>query len=145
MNVVVEERTREIGIKMALGAKQRWILSQFLLETLLVTMIGGAFGFAISLGICAIFPESLYEYVGKPEVYRMRGVALGDRTGKCLAPQAIGRSKHQRGYLRFPGCVSNDFCSGNVAPPERFLALHCMGQLRCDMENAMDAMTTEYL
>jgi putative ABC transport system permease protein len=68
MNVVVEERTREIGIKMALGAKQRWILSQFLLETLLVTMIGGAFGFAISLGICAIFPESLYEYVGKPEV-----------------------------------------------------------------------------
>jgi putative ABC transport system permease protein len=68
MNVVVEERTREIGIKMALGAKQRWILSQFLLETLLVTLIGGAFGFAISLGICAIFPESLYEYVGKPEV-----------------------------------------------------------------------------
>jgi hypothetical protein len=35
MNVVVEERTREIGIKMALGAKQRWILTQFLLETLM--------------------------------------------------------------------------------------------------------------
>src|SRR5438874_7035522 len=68
MNVVVEERTREIGIKMALGAKQRWILSQFLMETLLVTMIGGAIGFAISLGICAVFPESLYEYVGKLEV-----------------------------------------------------------------------------
>ena len=68
MNVVVEERTREIGIKMALGAKQRWILSQFLMETMLVTLIGGAIGFAISLGICAIFPESLYEYVGKPEV-----------------------------------------------------------------------------
>lgn len=68
MNVVVEERTREIGIKMALGAKQRWILSQFLLETMLVTLIGGAIGFAISLGICAVFPASLYEYVGKPEV-----------------------------------------------------------------------------
>ncbi|HEX7192772.1 MAG TPA: ABC transporter permease [Thermoanaerobaculia bacterium] len=68
MNVVVEERTREIGIKMALGAKQRWILSQFLMETLLVTMIGGAIGFAISLIICAVFPDSLYEYVGKPEV-----------------------------------------------------------------------------
>lgn len=68
MNVVVEERTREIGIKMALGAKQRWILSQFLMETLLVTLIGGAFGFAISLGICAVFPSALYEYVGKPEV-----------------------------------------------------------------------------
>ncbi|HUP50548.1 MAG TPA: ABC transporter permease [Thermoanaerobaculia bacterium] len=68
MNVVVEERTREIGIKMALGAKQRWILSQFLLETLLVTAIGGAIGFGIALGVCAVFPEPLQEFVGKPEV-----------------------------------------------------------------------------
>lgn len=71
MNVVVEERTREIGIKMALGAKQRWILSQFLIETMLVTLIGGAIGFAISLGVCAIFPDSLVEYVGRPEVSPM--------------------------------------------------------------------------
>jgi putative ABC transport system permease protein len=68
MNVVVEERTREIGIKMALGAKQRWILSQFLMETLLVTAFGGAIGFAVAIGVCSIFPESLQEYVGKPEV-----------------------------------------------------------------------------
>ncbi|HXG59435.1 MAG TPA: ABC transporter permease [Thermoanaerobaculia bacterium] len=68
MNVVVEERTREIGIKMALGAKQRWILRQFLLETLLVTFLGGAIGFAISIGICALFPGNLVEYVGKPVV-----------------------------------------------------------------------------
>src|SRR6266568_9252973 len=57
MNVVVEERTREIGIKMALGAKQRWILTQFLMETLLVTAIGGAVGFAISFAVCAVFPK----------------------------------------------------------------------------------------
>jgi putative ABC transport system permease protein len=68
MNVIVEERTREIGIKMALGAKQRWIMMQFLLETLLVTAIGGALGFLISFGICAIFPEQFVEYVGRPEV-----------------------------------------------------------------------------
>ena len=69
MNVVVEERTREIGIKMALGAKQRWILSQFLMETLLVTAIGGAIGFAISLGVCAVFPKlGLSEFVGEPTV-----------------------------------------------------------------------------
>ena len=37
MNVVVEERTKEIGIKMALGARQRWILRQLLLETILIT------------------------------------------------------------------------------------------------------------
>jgi putative ABC transport system permease protein len=69
MNVVVEERTREIGIKMALGAKQRWILTQFLLETLLVTFLGGVIGFAISLGVCVVFPKlGLTEYVGDPVV-----------------------------------------------------------------------------
>jgi len=82
MNVVVEERTREIGIKMALGAKQRWILSQFLMETMLVTFIGGAIGFAISLGVCAVFPKlGLTEYVGDPVVSPMvtllTAVALG--------------------------------------------------------------------
>jgi len=67
MNVVVEERTREIGIKMALGAKQRWILTQFLLETLLVTFFGGVIGFAISFGVCSVFPKlGFTEYVGDP-------------------------------------------------------------------------------
>lgn len=68
MNVVVEERTREIGIKMALGARQKSIMSQFLLETMIVTGIGGAIGFAIAIGICSVFPESLVEYVGTPRV-----------------------------------------------------------------------------
>ena len=68
MNVVVEERTREIGIKMALGAKQRWILMQFLMETLFVTAIGGAIGFGISIGICAVFPKAAEEFVGHPVV-----------------------------------------------------------------------------
>ncbi|MGZ8710880.1 MAG: ABC transporter permease, partial [Thermoanaerobaculia bacterium] len=81
MNVVVEERTREIGIKMALGAKQRWILAQFLLETMMVTALGGAIGFAIALSVCAIFPEQLQEFVGKPEVSPvvalLTAVALG--------------------------------------------------------------------
>jgi putative ABC transport system permease protein len=82
MNVVVEERTREIGIKMALGAKQRWILMQFLMETMLITVIGGAIGFGISLGICAIFPKlKLTEFVGdptvSPSVALLTAVALG--------------------------------------------------------------------
>jgi putative ABC transport system permease protein len=69
MNVVVEERTREIGIKMALGAKQRWILSQFLMETMLVTFFGGAIGFLISIGVCAVFPKlGLTDYIGDPVV-----------------------------------------------------------------------------
>ena len=69
MNVVVEERTREVGIKMALGAKSRWVLRQFLLETILFTAAGGAIGFALSLGVCAIFPKfGVTRYVGDPDV-----------------------------------------------------------------------------
>ena len=69
MNVVVEERTREVGIKMALGARAKWILRQFLLETMLITGVGGAIGFAISLAVCAIFPKfGVTEYVGNPDV-----------------------------------------------------------------------------
>ena len=67
MNVVVEERTREIGLKMALGAKKRYVLSQFLFETLLITLIGGAIGLAFSAGIIAVFPESsISEEIGRP-------------------------------------------------------------------------------
>ena len=69
MNVVVEERTREIGIKMALGARSRSILGQFLAETLLLTVVGGALGLAIAAGICAVFPAfELTEFVGAPRI-----------------------------------------------------------------------------
>ncbi len=70
MNVVVEERTREIGIKMALGAKQRMIMTQFLLETLFVTAIGGGIGFVISIGICGIMEKAALgtEFIGTPQV-----------------------------------------------------------------------------
>jgi putative ABC transport system permease protein len=69
MNVVVEERTKEIGIKMALGARQRWVLRQLLLETVLITAIGGAIGFAISWAACSIFPRfGVTRFVGDPEI-----------------------------------------------------------------------------
>ncbi len=69
MNVVVEERTKEIGIKMALGAREGFILRQFLLETLLLTAAGGAIGLLLSIGICAAVPaQGLGETVGRPEL-----------------------------------------------------------------------------
>jgi putative ABC transport system permease protein len=68
MNVVVEERTKEIGVKMALGAKQRMVITQFLFETMLLTAIGGALGFAISWTVCAVFPASMDEFVGTPQI-----------------------------------------------------------------------------
>jgi putative ABC transport system permease protein len=67
MNVVVEERTREIGIKMALGARSRTVLGQFLAETLLLTAVGGVAGLALSWGICrAVQATGLTEVVGTP-------------------------------------------------------------------------------
>ncbi len=69
MNVVLEERTKEIGIKMALGARQSYILTQFIFETLVITAIGGAMGFAFAFLIVKIFPMlQLEEYVGVPTV-----------------------------------------------------------------------------
>jgi putative ABC transport system permease protein len=67
MYVVVEERTREIGIKLAVGAKPGFIQRQFLAETLTLTAVGGLLGLLISVGVMVLFPASLDEYVGTPE------------------------------------------------------------------------------
>ncbi len=51
MLATVTERTREIGIRRALGAKQRDIISQFLVEAVVQTTVGGLAGVVIGLGI----------------------------------------------------------------------------------------------
>lgn len=86
MYVAVKERTREIGIKMALGAKRFHIMSQFLLESLLIAILGGGLGIVISVIIVKIWgavpaQADWMQWLGKPvismEIAVITAVILG--------------------------------------------------------------------
>jgi len=71
MHVVVRERTREIGIKRAVGAGRRVIMAQFFAETFFIVFCGSAIGFLIAWGITELtrgLPESVKEAIGMPMI-----------------------------------------------------------------------------
>ncbi|UCB52140.1 MAG: ABC transporter permease [Candidatus Zixiibacteriota bacterium] len=79
MHVVVEERTKEVGIKMSLGAKKAHVLLQFIFETFVITFVGGTVGFLFSVGVIKLFPVfGLEEYLGTPQItYTTALIAVG--------------------------------------------------------------------
>lgn len=71
MYAVVKERTREIGVKMALGAKERQVMLPFVMEALLMTVLGGILGTAVSLGLIVVIAAlplkgEAFELMGRP-------------------------------------------------------------------------------
>ena len=73
MFVVVKERTKEIGIKLAVGARKIHIIIQFVFESLFISFLGGFIGLAISSGIVfAILSMDLSggagDFLGRPEI-----------------------------------------------------------------------------
>jgi putative ABC transport system permease protein len=75
MLVSVTERTREIGIRMAVGARPGHILAQFLVEAITLSLAGGLLGLALGLGVA----RTLEAQLGWPLVIRpdVSAIAIG--------------------------------------------------------------------